>query len=318
MKNIKSYLYISRRFVQIALGVLWLFDGLLQLQHQMFTSAFATQIIAPAAVGQPRIVSGAVHFFVHIFLMHSAVYNTMIAAIQLALGGLILWRRTARLGLLLSVFWGFFVWYIGEGLGGVLSGHTSLLMGAPGAALLYVALALAVVPKNVEQSEDYDSPAVWLTFVWAFLWIGGAIYQLLPGQNSAASIGAMVAGNASGAPGWLASIDMHVANTINSFALPASQGTSYWFILFLAIAQLAIGVGVFSHRLTRMVALSAGIGVSVVFWVIGQSLGGYYSGLATDLNTAPLFILLGVVIMGQPKLDQELLKVYARIEKLFI
>jgi hypothetical protein len=313
-----SKLRMTRRGIQLTLGWLWFLDGALQLQHQMFTSAFATQVITPASVGQPQIVGGAMHFFVHIFLMHPAIYNTIIAAIQLGLGALILWRRTARLGLLLSVFWGLFVWYIGEGLGGVLSGQTSLLMGAPGAALLYVVLALAVFPKDTERSRDRDSPAPWLAFVWAFLWIGGAIYQLLPGQNSAASIGAMIAGNASGAPGWLERIDMHVANTIHGFTATGTQGTAYWFILFLAIFQIAIGVGVLSHRSTRVVALSVGIGVSIVFWVVGQSLGEYFSGLATDPSTAPLFILLGLAILGQSQLDQELSKIYAKVESIFI
>jgi hypothetical protein len=128
----------------------------------------------------------------------------------------------------------------------------------------------------------------------------------------------MIAGSADGAPGWLATIDIHVGNAISGFAAPGSQGTGYWFILLLAVIQVLIGLGVFSQRSTRMVAICSGIGLSIVFWVIGQSLGGYYTGLATDLNTAPLFILLGVAIMGHARLERELPKLYAKLEKLII
>lgn len=49
-----------QRALQIALGVIWLTDGALQLQPFMFGSSFVTQIIAPNAVGQPAFVAGPV------------------------------------------------------------------------------------------------------------------------------------------------------------------------------------------------------------------------------------------------------------------
>ena len=132
---------ITKRTIQIALGVLWLLDGALQLQPQMFTSNFATQVIAPAAQGQPRLVSGVMHFAIRVFLLHPAIFNSFIAITQLGLGVLILWKRSVKLGLILSIGWGLFVWYVGEGLGGLASGHTLLLMGAPGAALIYATVS---------------------------------------------------------------------------------------------------------------------------------------------------------------------------------
>ncbi|HTB49203.1 MAG TPA: hypothetical protein VK712_03915, partial [Verrucomicrobiae bacterium] len=61
-------LKITKRHIQIALGLLWLLDGALQLQHQMFTSAFANNVIAPAGQGQLGIVSGPIHLAVRIIL----------------------------------------------------------------------------------------------------------------------------------------------------------------------------------------------------------------------------------------------------------
>jgi hypothetical protein len=141
-------LRILRRSVQKALGILWLLDGALQLQHQMFTSNFANNVIAPAAQGQPVIISGPMHLGIHIILLHPAIFDACFALVQLGLGATILRKGTTRYGLIASAVWGLAVWFGGEGLAGMASGHATLLMGAPGAALIYVILALAVMPKT--------------------------------------------------------------------------------------------------------------------------------------------------------------------------
>lgn len=337
MKSIK----ITSRTIQIVLGLLWLLDGLLQLQPRMFTSDFASRVIAPAALGQPRIVNGVMHLFIHIFLTHPAIFNSLVAITQVSLGVLILFKKTAKLGLSLSVAWGLFVWYVGEGLGGLLSSHTLLLMGAPGAALIYVVVALAVLPgknKHIEAKAP-DRPAYWLAAVWAILWLVGAIYQLLPGQNSVGSLGSMISANSVGAPGWLASVDNRTANflyhigtktpQISSMHMTTTQmanmqsniSTGYWFIIVLVLVQAAIGLAVFLPGHIHKITIGLGILVSLSFWVVGQSFGGLYTGLATDPNSAPLFILLGVAIIGAERFDfhklrQDLLNIFKRIENL--
>ncbi len=321
---------ITRRKIQVVLGLLWLLDGTLQLQHQMFSGNFITQVINPAVQGQPKTVAGFTHLAIRIFLSHPALFNSLIVIVQLGLGVLILMKKTVKLGLILSVFWGIFVWYGGEGAGGIFSAHTLILMGAPGAALIYAILALAVLPDSIEGKH----PAYWLAFVWAGLWIGGAIYQLLPGQNSISDLSGTIAGNANGAPGWLATLDNHVASFINGLGtstqsmanmhMTASQmammqttpGSGYWFILILGLVQASIGIAVFIPGYTRKLAIGLGILLSIVFWFIGQSLGGYYTGLATDPNSAPLFILLGVAVLGSTKLDKSLTKLYSRAVKI--
>jgi hypothetical protein len=326
-------LRITRRGVQIALGLLWLLDGALQLQHQMFSSNFANSVLAPAAQGQPTIVSGPMHFCIHIILLHPAIFDACFALIQLGLGVAILWKRTTRYGLIASVVWGLVVWFLGEGLGGMASGHATLLMGAPGAAVIYALLALAVLPSKKTKSKAHTQPAYWLAVVWAMLWIGGAIFQLLPGQNSVSDISSMIAGNASGAPGWLAALDNHVGNVINGFGthttsmagmhmtanqmaqMQTQSGSGYWFILLLASVQLLIGLAIFKSGITRKLAIALGIILSLCFWFVGQSLGAYFSGLATDPSTAPLFILLGIAILGCTDLDQHLAKLYKHIEE---
>jgi hypothetical protein len=319
---------ITKRGIQISLGLLWLIDGALQLQHQMFSSAFATQVIAPAGQGQPIAIYGPINFEIHMILLHPAIFDAFFTIIQLALGVLILNKRTVKIGLLASVAWGLGVWYMGEGLSGMLSGHTMLLIGMPGAALIYAILALAVLPHKNNKGKKVDNrPAYWLPIVWAIFWVGGAAYQLLPGQNTVTDVASSISGLAGGgSPGWLSALQIHVSNIILGYSptavsqmnmsgshmgeitLISNHSTGYWFILLLAIVQAVIGLLIFLPRQYRKISVSIGIAVSLVFWFVGQSLGAYYSGLATDPNTAPLFILLGVAILGCGSLDFKLLK----------
>jgi len=290
---------ITKRNIQIALGGLWFLDGALQLQHQMFTANFANDVITPAADGQPRFISGPMHFFIHVFLLQPVICNALIALVQLGLGVLILKKSTAKFGLTASIFWGLFVWYIGEGLGGLATGQTSLLIGAPGAALIYAIIALGVLPSAPGDDKDRSRPAVWLAFVWAILWLGGAVLQFVNGQNTTAELSSMIAGMADGAPGWLAALDIHTASFLQ-------QHTGNWFIGMLIILQAIVGFCVLMRRRVRTAAIAIGIVVSLIFWVSGQSCGMYYSGLATDPNTAPLIILLGIAILGTKEIDLEI------------
>jgi hypothetical protein len=96
---------ITRRRIQVALGLLWLLDGLLQFQPAMFTRKFATQVIAPAGVGQPGFVAGPLDEVVRVILHQPAVMDLGFGLIQLALGAGILFPRTARWALAASVAW---------------------------------------------------------------------------------------------------------------------------------------------------------------------------------------------------------------------
>jgi len=301
----------------------------------MFTAKFASGVISPAAAGQPPIVAGPMHFFIHIFLLHPAVFNSFAAITQLGIGGLILWKRTIRIGLVGSIGWGLFVWWIGEGLGGLFGWHTLLLMGAPGAALIYVLLAIAVFPRKSKNTNGdvTQSPAYWLVFVWPLLWLVGALYQLLPGQNSVSDVSAMVVGNRAGQPSWLATLDYHVGSFINRLGTPSTSmsgihmsanqmaqmhtqpGSGYWFILLVAVVQIFIGLAVFASRSIRNIGLALGVAVSLIFWVIGQSFGNIFTGLGTDPNSAILFILLAGAVLGISGLGGEVSKIFKRLER---
>ncbi|MGH8890453.1 MAG: hypothetical protein ACRDV3_11970 [Acidothermaceae bacterium] len=284
---------VTARKIQVALGLLWLLDGALQLQPFMFGRGFAEQIIAPSADAQPPFVAGGVHWAAALILTHPAVYDAVFALVQIALGIGLLVPATVRLALAGSIGWGVGIWYFGEGLGGIASGHALLLTGAPGAALLYVVLAVALWPKVVQSRSRKSvrtTAAAWVPIAWAVLWIGAAIFNALPGQNSAAAMARAVDGNADGAPGWLATIDHQVAQGIHVLGIGVVVG--------LVAIQLLIGVGGLARGWIRTASLSAGAVLSLGFWAVGQSLGELYSGQATDPSTAVVVLFIGAAVLA--------------------
>jgi hypothetical protein len=168
---------ITRRQLQISLGVLWLLDGLLQAQPFMFTKGFATQVMDPAGQGQPGFVSVPVHWVSTVIAAHPAAWNLPFAAIQLLLGIGLLVPRTARVALAASIAWALGVWYFGEGLSGLASGHAALSAGAPGSAFLMAILAAAAWPGADERV------APWLPLAWAAVWVGGAVLEAVPANG---------------------------------------------------------------------------------------------------------------------------------------
>ena len=275
---------ITRRHLQIALGFLWLLDGALQLQSFMFTTGFAKQIISPTGDGQPVVVAGPVHWGASLIAAHPLPWGIAFAAIQLLIGLALFVPRTARLALGASIAWGLGVWYFGESLSGLASGHASLITGAPGSVLLYVLLALAAWPPR-DRSEV--APARWLPFAWAALWIGAAIFQALPGQNTGTDVAGLI--GSSGNPGWLNRVDASVSGWIGGHGL--------FVVIALVAAEVLIGVGALLRR-SLAVAAATGFVLALAIWVVGQSFGGLYTGQATDPNTAPLIALIAVVLLS--------------------
>jgi hypothetical protein len=279
---------VTRRGVQITLGLLWLLDGALKFQPALLTSAFARQVIAPAGQGQPGFVAWPVHEAASLVARAPALAVVVFGLIELTLGAGLLHRRTARWALAASVGWALSVWYLGEGLGGLFGGGASLLTGAPGSSVMYAVVAVTVWPRRGAPSGQ--RPARWAAAAWAATWLGGAMLQLLPGSDTNASLSMALSMNATGAPGWLAGLDSHLA------AWAPWDGVSLVFDLVLL--QAAVGLGVLAGGRTRRVAVLGGIVLSLAFWVLGQGLGQFWSGLSTDPDTAPLLILLGVTVLG--------------------
>jgi hypothetical protein len=269
---------ITGRGLQIALGLLWFLDGILQLQPFMLGTGFADQIVRPTGDGQPEFVAVPVHWAAGVIAAHPVAWDVPFAAVQLLIGLGLLVPRTARVALAASIGWALGVWYFGEGLSGLASGHASLLTGAPGSALVYAVLSAAAWPRRDRTDE---APARWLPFAWAVLWVGAAVFQALPGQNTGAAVAADL-----NAPGRL---EVRPARWISH------QGTLV--VIALVALEAVIGLGVLRHRTFRSAA-AVGLALSAVIWVFGQDLGQLSSGQATDPNTAPVIAVMAIALFG--------------------
>ena len=105
----------ARRWIQIALGVIWLLDAALQYQPYMFSRAFPTQIIEPAGAGNPGFVAHPVTFAGQLMLHNEIAFNALFATIQLVIALGLLWRPTVRAALAGSIVWALLIWYMGRG-----------------------------------------------------------------------------------------------------------------------------------------------------------------------------------------------------------
>jgi hypothetical protein len=121
------------------------------------------------------------------------------------------------------------------------------------------------------------------------VWVGAAIFQLLPGQNTGRAVASTLRSEANGAPGWLARLD-------DSAAAFAGHHGALVVVLLVAL-ELAIGLGALV-RTTMVPAVTLGLALTLVFWVLGQQLGAVYSGQATDLNSGPVLALMAVSLLA--------------------
>jgi hypothetical protein len=273
---------ITRRHLQIALGLIWLLDGGLQFQPFMLRTSFGREVIAPLAAGQPHFVAGPVQWAANVIAAHPVAWDVPFATVQVLIGLGLLVPRTAKLALAASLPWALGVWYFGEGLSGLASGHTSLLTGAPGAVVLYGVLALAAWPGR---DPAHEAPAGWLPYAWAVLWVGAAVFQALPGQNT----GSALAGTIVGGPGWLGRVDASLARWTTH------HGTVV--VVALVIVEALIGLAAL-HRRSRGVAAGAGLLLALAIWVVAQDVGQLYTGQATDPNSGLIIAVFAIGLLG--------------------
>ena len=294
-----------RRKLQLALAGIWLFDAMLQFQPVMFGHGFG-QMLVGGAHGNPAIVARPVSWSAAFIDHHVAVLNAVFAAIQVLLGLGIAWRPTCRLALAASVAWALAVWWLGEGLGGLLSGTASPVNGAPGAVLLYALLAVLLWPADRDPAgrdpaaRDHAARVPAAPFpaaravgrraalaCWLVLWLGLAGLALLAAIRGPGALGDMIAATVPGEPAWLAWIDTHAASAVTRHSLLASV------LLAAILTVVALTPCLRPARPAARAAVILALVVAAVLW-LAQGLGGLFTGAATDPGTAPLLALLAL------------------------
>ncbi|MCD9880753.1 hypothetical protein [Streptomyces guryensis] len=279
---------VTRRGVEIGLGALWLVDGALQFQPAMFTRGFFVDTLGMANMGLPGPVATVEYDLTSMLAARPALWNALFATLQVALGVGLLWRRTARPALALSVLWALGVWTVGEGFGGLFMSGTDLLTGAPGAALLYALVALALWPRPDRAGPsiaDGGVPGGAVTrWAWLVVWVGTAALEL---ESAAHVPAAQLANTGEGEPAVVAAVNHAAGGLVSGWAAA--------FVVVLGLLQVAVGVGVLAPRMRRP-ALAAGIGLAVATGLLGQDLGGLLTGHATDPGTGPPLVLFALTL----------------------
>jgi hypothetical protein len=288
----------TRRKAQLALAAIWLLDGVLQYQPFMFTKDFGSQVLAPVAQGNPAVIADPITWAARIVTDHPVGSNAGFAAIQLLLGLAIAWRPTAKAALAASVVWSVAVWWLGEGLGGVLTGTADPLSGAPGAVILYALIAVLVWPverTDADAGSELGGPfpaarpvgTATARGLWFVLWGSLAYFTVQSANTGSQALHDMIAGMAEGEPGWIASLDNHSASLV------ANRGMAASIVLAVLLAVVALGVFLPARfAAAYRGALVLALVLSAVIWVVGEALGALFGGQGTDPNSGPLLALL--------------------------
>lgn len=280
---------LSLKRIRQILGVLWIIDGLLQLQPQMFTMNMVNKVLDPISAGQPSFVASSLQWIVIVITQNLVAANIIIAIVQVALGVLFLSGRWVRETVIASLVWAVLVWYGGEGMSLLLTGQGSALTGAPGAVLLYPLLGFLVYPRKDNPEEGLISRSEFRWYLAGF-WLLSALLQLQPywwqsGQISNAISGMVGMGGA----------DNFAVDPILNALVKATAGLEIPLniLLILVFLALAVALVVVKGKQLRFV-LIASIVVSVLVWYTTQALGGILTGMATDFNSGLLLIIMAL------------------------
>lgn len=276
----------TRRMMRIALGALWTLDGLLALQPNMGINNLG--IILMGGWGQPRWMIHLLNDTIVAYIFHHHLAQTLdlaLVGLQLGVGLAILTgvERLQRAGLIVSVPLGLLTWFVGEWAGGLLARGASFFTGAPGAALLYVLVALLLL----RSSSWWARPGTLVTIrrLSGILWLAGAVFQVVPWE------GFWAPGTLVGAVRENAVMSPERALTVPIYSFMAWAKTHYVpanAVLAAGMTLLGIGLLLGAGRWFYAYALA----VLIAFWWIGENFGALLGQAATDPNSAPLWALL--------------------------
>jgi cytochrome oxidase Cu insertion factor (SCO1/SenC/PrrC family) len=292
----------ARRFLRLAFGALWIFDGILQAQPKM-AGGLPSQVIEPVAAASPGWVQSVANFGGTVWSYHPVQAAAAAVWIQVGLG---LWLvvsatgRSSRLAGLASAAWGLVVWVFGEAFGGIFAPGLTWLSGAPGAVVLYVAAgAMLALPARAWAGPRLGR--LLLTGIGLF-WLGMAVLQAWPGR------GFWQGGDSGMLTGMVSSMAQvsqpHVqASMVSSFA-SFTSAHGFAVNLFTVIALGTLGAAFVSGRPRILrVAVPAATVFCLAVWVLVEDLG-IPGGVGTDPNSMiPWLVLLRaslVAVAEQP------------------
>ncbi len=281
-----------QRTFQLVLATIWLLDAVLQIQPFMFTrgSGGFSGMLNGLANGNPSWVSHTITWNGSIVYHEPILTNALFALVQFVIAFGIVWKKSCKPALALSIVWALGVWWFGEGFGGVFQGAATPFGGGPGAVLFYAILAVLLWPSKGSNKPFLAARTVGLRVsqaIWVAVWGLLALLSVVGSGRSPQSLHDLVAKASAGQPGWLA----HIDRVSESFFL--SHGTSA--AVSLAVLCLVVAAGVFLPPQIGQVTLVLAVAAFAVIWVAVENFGGILAGGATDPNSGAPVILLALI-----------------------
>lgn len=294
---VRSAPLVTRRRLQIALGALWLFDGILQSQPSSFQPEFFGMMLRMGQAEPPGWLWDLGSRVEPVVTTHAAAANALFVGVQLVVALGLFVRRTVKPALALSVAWALAVWLFGEAAGGLFGPNPNALTGAPGAALVYAVVAVVLWPRRADDGDavsDGGVPRPLPELAWIGMWVGTAVLEAKTLNDMSLISGSAIYSVGIGEPAWIAFLNHGLGDFVGAHGV--------LFAVLAGVAQAAVGIGVISPR-TRRGALAAGIALAAFYGVVGQDLGGIFSNGfnifgsgATDPGTGPILVLFALAL----------------------
>lgn len=282
----------ARALLRWGFGALWILDGLLQMQRAMPTS-LVTQVIQPAAQGSPRWLVDLVQLGIDAWQRHPLWAATGAVWIQLAIGVWLLVGKSgafAKVGYVAAILWGLSVWVGGEAMGGVLAPGASWLFGAPGAVLLYVVAAAALLaPWSAWRPDRLPR---WLLGLVGVELLAFGVLEAWPGRGFYhGQIPAMIRAMAqTPQPSFLSRPMVDLANVLHGTTIVVVN-------VVVAATLVAVGVAFVTKRLVWPAFWVLAV-LSLATWWFVQDFG-FLGGVGTDPNSMmPGLLLALAAVLG--------------------
>lgn len=289
----------GRRILRVGFGLLWVIDGLLQVQPSM-PIGLPTQVVQPTVATAPTAVAHLVNLGLDAWLRHPSVGAAATVWLQLGLGAWLLLARDgwmSRVAGWASAGWALSIWVLGAGFGALFVPPITWFFGAPGATFYYFLAGVALgVPVAWWRRIDILRWSSRLLGV-LFIWLG--VIQALPGNGfwssgSTGSSGALVSMSqqmsqlsqpaiAASIQRWFTSVTQHGSAVINVVAVVTLLGLGF---------ALIIG----RRRLLRPAVVAYGV-VAVLAWIFVQDFG-VFGGVGTDVNSMIPSLLVVVALVA--------------------
>jgi cytochrome oxidase Cu insertion factor (SCO1/SenC/PrrC family) len=292
----------ARRLLRIAFGLLWVFDGLLQVQSSM-PVGLPGGVLIPGASSSPGWVQHLVNIGATIWSDHPVTAATATVWIQVGIGVFLLvaprgyWSRSAGA---VSAGWGLVVWVFGEAFGGIFAPGASWLFGTPGAVIFYVLAGVLVALRD----SAWERPDLgrWLLRGTGVFFIGMGVLQAWPGRGSWSG-----QAHPGATPGTLTAMVTQMSRVsqpslfsswLRSFG--SFDATHGWAVNLVVVAALVgIGICFVSGRVRLLrVGVVAGIVLCLADWILVQDFG-FLGGVGTDPNSmVPMALVFGAAYLA--------------------